>query len=161
MRSHPDDVSVVIAYYYEDFPAGEVVEFGDRLVTAEEIVAFAKDWDPQPFHVDAEAAKDSQIGELIASGWHTGCLLMRMMCDAFLLDSASEGAPGAEEIRWVKPVRPGDRLHARRTTVSARTSRSRPTLGILEFHYDVMNQNGETVLVMRGTSFMRRREAAP
>ena len=147
--------------FYEDFPVGEVVEFGDRLVTADEIVAFAKDWDPQPFHLDAEAAKDSQIGELIASGWHTGCLLMRMMCDAYLIDSASEGAPGVEEIRWLKPVRPGDRLRARRTTLSARLSCSRPQIGIVEFHYELSNQNGDAVLIMRGSSFMRRREAAP
>ena len=146
--------------FYEDFPVGEVVEFGDRPVTAQEIVAFARDWDPQPFHLDAQAAKDSQIGELIASGWHTGCLLMRMMCDEYLVDSASEGAPGVDEIRWLKPVRPGDRLRARRATLSARTSRSRPQIGILEFHYDLMNQNGETVLTMRGSSFLRRREAA-
>ena len=146
--------------FFEDFPVGEVVEFGGRTVTEDEIVAFAKDWDPQPFHVDAQAAKDSQFGELIASGWHTGCLLMRMMCDAYLLDSASEGAPGIDEIRWVKPVRPGDRLRARRATLSARVSNSRPQIGIVEFAYELMNQNGETALTMRGSSFMRRREAA-
>lgn len=146
--------------FFEDFPVGEVVEFGGRTVTEDEIVAFAKDWDPQPFHVDAQAAKDSQFGELIASGWHTGCLLMRMMCDAYLLDSASEGAPGIDEIRWVKPVRPGDCLRARRATLSARVSNSRPQIGIVEFAYELMNQNGETVLTMRGSSFMRRREAA-
>ncbi len=147
--------------YYEDFPIGQVVEFGDRLVTADEIVAFARDWDPQPFHVDAEAAKQSQIGELIASGWHTGALLMRMICDAYLLDSASEGAPGVDEIRWVRPVRPGDTLRARRATLSTRTSKSRPAIGIVEFAYELSNQNGETVLTMRGSSFLRRREAAP
>ncbi len=147
--------------HYEDFPVGEVVEFGDRLVTADEIVAFAKDWDPQPFHLDAEAAKNSQIGELIASGWHSGAMLIRMMCDAYLLESASEGAPGVDEIRWLKPVRPGDRLRARRTTVSARPSRSRPQIGVIEFHHELSNQNGETVLTMRGPSFIRRREAAP
>ena len=146
--------------FYEDFAVGEVVEFGDRLVSAQEIVAFARDWDPQPFHLDAQAAKDSQIGELIASGWHTGCLLMRMMCDEYLLDSASEGAPGVDELRWLKPVRPSDRLRARRTTLSARVSNSRPGIGILAFAYELSNQNGETVLTMRGSSFMRRREAA-
>jgi acyl dehydratase len=147
--------------FFEDFPVGEIVEFGDRLVTADEIVAFAKDWDPQPFHLDAEAARSSQIGELIASGWHSGAMLIRMMCDAYLLDSASEGAPGIDEIRWLKPVRPGDRLRARRTTVSARPSRSRPQIGVIEFHHELSNQNGETVLTLRGPSFIRRREAAP
>jgi acyl dehydratase len=147
--------------FFEDFPVGEIVEFGDRLVTADEIVAFAKDWDPQPFHLDAEAARSSQIGELIASGWHSGAMLIRMMCDAYLLDSASEGAPGIDEIRWLKPVRSGDRLRARRTTVSARPSRSRPQIGVIEFHHELSNQNGETVLTLRGPSFIRRREAAP
>ncbi len=146
--------------YFEDFPVGEVVTFGDREVSEEEIVAFARDWDPQPFHVDREAAKQSQIGELIASGWHTGALVMRMLCDAYLLDSASEGAPGIEEMRWVKPVRPGDRLHVRRTALAARVSRSRPHIGILEFLVEAINQRGETVLTMKSASFMRRRGEA-
>jgi acyl dehydratase len=144
--------------YFEDFPVGEVATFGNKTVTAEEIVAFARDWDPQPFHLDAEAAKDSQIGELIASGWHTGAMLMRMMCDAYLLDSASEGAPGIDEMRWLKPVRPGDVLSVRRTTLHARVSRSRPSIGIIDFQFDVLNQHGETALMLRSASFMRRRE---
>lgn len=147
--------------FFEDFPVGEVAEFGDRIVSSQEIVAFAREWDPQPFHIDAEAAKGSQIGELIASGWHTGAMMMRMMCDAYLLDSASEGSPGVEAIRWLKPVRPGDRLHARRTTLEARPLRSRPQIGVVGFDCDVVNQNGETVLTMRSSCFFRRREAAP
>ena len=143
--------------FFEDFPVGEVVSFGDKRVTAEEIVAFARDWDPQPFHLDAEAAKESQIGELIASGWHTGCLLMRMMCDAYLLDSASEGAPGVEEMSWRKPVRPGDRLHVRRTTLEARVLRSRPGLGVVTFQFEVLNQRGEVALFLKSGAFMRRR----
>jgi acyl dehydratase len=146
--------------YFEDFPVGEVVVFGDREVSEEEIVAFARDWDPQPFHLDAEAAKNSQIGELIASGWHTGALVMRMMCDAYLLDSASEGAPGIEEMRWLKPLRPGDRLSVRRTTLGARVSRSRPHIGILDFLFEATNQRGETVLTLKSASFMRRRGEA-
>lgn len=123
-------------------------------------MTFARAWDPQPFHVDAEAAKRSQIGELIASGWHTAAMMVRMVCDEYLLDSASEGGPGVEEIRWLKPVRPGDRLHVRRTTLSARVSSSRPRIGALEFRIDVNVGSGETALTMRGSSFMRRREAA-
>jgi acyl dehydratase len=146
--------------YFEDFPPGEVAEYGDRLVTAEEIVEFAREFDPQPFHVDAEAAKDSQAGTLIASGWHTGVMLMRMNCDEFLLRAASEGAPGAEEVRWVRPVRPGDRLRVRRTTVGARPSQSRPGMGIVDFAFDVFNQNGETVMTQRNAAFLRRRPAA-
>jgi acyl dehydratase len=148
--------------YFEDFPVGEVIVFGDRLVSAEEIVEFASDWDPQPFHLDAEAAKASQIGELIASGWHTGSLLMRMMCDAYLLDSASEGAPGVEDMRWLKPVRPGDRLSVKRTTLAARTSRSRPNLGIVDFQFEVTNQEGEIAMALKSAAFIRRRpEGAP
>ena len=143
--------------YFEDFPVGEVIVFGDKLVSAQEIIAFATEWDPQPFHVDAEAAKASQIGELIASGWHTGAMLMRMMCDAYLLDSASEGSPGIEEMRWQKPVRPGDRLTVRRTTLSARASRSRPAIGIVGLQFDVNNQHGETALLLKTSSFLRRR----
>jgi acyl dehydratase len=143
--------------YFEDFPVGEVVVFGDKLMSAEEIVAFARDWDPQAFHLDAEAARNSQIGELIASGWHSGATLMRMMCDAYLLDSASEGSPGMDEMRWLKPVKPGDRLKARRTTLSARVSGSRPTIGIIAFQFELMNQLDEPVLFMKATSFLRRR----
>jgi acyl dehydratase len=146
--------------YFEDFPVGEVFAFGDTLVTAEDIVEFASQWDPQPFHIDAEAAKASQIGELIASGWHTGSLTMRMMCDAYLLRTASEGAPGIEEMRWLKPVRPGDRLSVRRTTLAARPSRSRPGIGIVEFLYEVLNQHGETAMTLKSAGFVRRRPEA-
>jgi len=145
--------------YFEDFAVGEVKEYGDRLVTAEEIVAFAQQYDPQPFHVDAEAAKHSQAGGLIASGWHTGVMLMRMNCDEFLLRSASEGAPGCEEVSWLRPVHPGDRLHVRRTIVSARPLRSRPALGAVEFLFEVLNQNGEVVLRQRNSNFLRVRPA--
>jgi acyl dehydratase len=146
--------------HYEDFPVGEVATFGDKLVTEDEIVAFAQDWDPQPFHLDAEAAKHSQIGELIASGWHTGAMLMRMMCDAYLIDSASEGAPGIDEMRWLRPVRPGDRLRVRRTTLSARVLNSRPHIGVVGLQFDVFNQHDETVLTLKSASFMRRRDVA-
>jgi acyl dehydratase len=146
--------------YFEDFPVGEIFAFGDTLVTAEDIVEYAREWDPQPFHLDPEAAKASQIGELIASGWQTGCLTMRMLCDAYLLRSASEGAPGMEEMRWLKPVRPGDRLSVRRTTLGARTSRSRPGIGIVEFLFETLNQTGETVMTLKSASFMRQRPEA-
>jgi acyl dehydratase len=145
--------------YFEDFPPGEVKVYGDRLVTAEEIVTFARRYDPQPFHVDAEAAKHSQIGELIASGWHTGVILMRMNCDEFLLRTASEGAPGCDEVNWLKPVRPGDRLKVRRTIVSARVSKSRPQIGVVEMLCEVMNQNDVIVMTLRYSGFIRRRAA--
>lgn len=145
--------------YFEDFPPGEVRVYGDRLVTSEEIVAFARQYDPQPFHVDPEAARNSQIGELIASGWHTGVILMRMNCDEFLLRTAGEGAPGCDEVSWLKPVRPGDRLKARRTILSARPSRSRPEIGIVEMMCEVLNQHDEVVMRQKHSNFIRRRSA--
>ncbi len=143
--------------YFEDFSVGEVVEYGDRLVTAEEIVEFAREFDPQPFHLDEAAGRDSQAGGLIASGWHTASLLMRMNCDAFLNASASQGGPGVDELNWIKPVRPGDRLRVRRTTISARPSRSRPQIGVVEFAFEVVNQRGETVMTQKNPVFIGRR----
>ena len=143
--------------YFEDFPVGEIKEYGDRLVTADEIVAFARRFDPQSFHLDAEAAKDSQAGGLIASGWHTASLLMRMTCDEFLLRSASQGAPGVDEVKWIKPVRPGECLRVRRTTLGARGSASRPEIGILEFLFEVLSASGETLMSQKNVMFIRRR----
>jgi acyl dehydratase len=145
--------------YFEDFRVGEVREYGDRQVTAKEIIAFAREFDPQPFHLDPEAAKHSQAGGLIASGWHTGVMLMRMNCDEFLLRAASEGAPGVEEVKWRLPVRPGDRLSVRRTVLSARTSRSKPTVGVVGFLFEALNQNREVVMTQRNALFLRRRSA--
>ena len=143
--------------YFEDFPPGDVREYGDRIVTAEEIVAFARDFDPQPFHLDEEAGRETQAGGLIASGWHTAALLMRMNCDEFILRCASQGAPGTDEVNWLKPVRPGDRLRVRRKTLSARASRSRPETGLVEMLFEVLNQNGEVVMTQKGTLFIGRR----
>ena len=106
--------------YFEDFAVGDVAEYGDALVTADEIKAFAADFDPQPMHLDEEAAKKTIVGGLCASGWHTCCLMMRMVVDGFISNSSSMGAPGVEEIRWLAPVRPGDRLRVR-TNVSGKT----------------------------------------
>jgi acyl dehydratase len=150
--------------YFEDFPPGEVIEYGDAPVTAEAIVEFAKEFDPQPFHLDAEAGRASITGGLIASGWHTAAMLMRMSCDAFLDRAAAQGSPGIDELDWLKPVRPGDRLRARRTTLSARPSRSRPAVGVVEFLFEVLNQNLEIVMTQKGAIFFLRRaagEAAP
>jgi acyl dehydratase len=150
--------------YFEDFPAGEVVEFGDREVTAEEIIVFARQFDPQPFHLSEEAGRASVAGGLIASGWHTASMMMRIIVDAMLFDAAGQGSPGMEAIDWLKPVRPGDRLRVRRITVSARSSRSRPDIGVIEARFELMNQNREIVMTQQGSMFFRRRpgaEAAP
>ena len=104
---------------FEDFPPGEVVEYGGLDVSADDIVAFAREFDPQPFHIDEEAAR-ATTGGLIASGWHTSALLLRMNCDAFLMRAAILAEAGVEEVRWKRPVRPGDRLHVRRLTLAAR-----------------------------------------
>jgi acyl dehydratase len=143
--------------YFEDFPAGEVKVIGTKHVDADEIVAFARDFDPQPMHTDPEAAKASYFGGLIASGWHTCAMLMRIMCDGFLLDSASMGSPGVDSVKWIRPVRPGDTLTVTRTTLSARASSSRPEMGIVKTRYDITNQAGELVMEMVGNGMFRRR----
>ena len=107
------------ALMFEDFPADEVVEYGGIDVSADDIIEFAREFDPQPFHTDEEAARGA-TGGLIASGWHTSALLLRMNCDAFLMRSAIIDEPGIEEIRWQRPIRPGDRLHVRRRTLAKR-----------------------------------------
>ena len=146
--------------YFEDFPPGEVVEYGDLLVTAEDIVAFAREFDPQPFHLSHDEGLASAAGGLIASGWHTAAMMMRINCDEMLLDAASQGSPGIEAIDWRKPVRPGDRLRVRRTTLSARASRSRPDLGVVEARFELINQNREVVMTQQGSMFFRRRPSA-
>jgi len=143
--------------YFEDFAPGEIVEYGDMEVAAEAIVAYARQFDPQPFHLDEAAARATVAGGLIASGWHTAAMLMRMSCDGFLNRSASQGGPGVEELDWVKPVRPGDRLRVRRTTLGARASRSRPAVGLVEFLFEVVNQNAEIVMTQKNAVFVLRR----
>ena len=135
-------------YYWEDFPVGSVREFGGITMTREDIVEFARRFDPQPFHVDEEAARHSPFGGLIASGWHTASVAMRMACDAFLLESASLGSPGIEQLNWVKPVRPGDTLHAVLTVQEVRPSQSKPDRGTARIHIDVTNQADELVMWM-------------
>jgi acyl dehydratase len=151
--------------YFEDFPPGEIVQYGDIEVSAARIKAFAEQFDPQPFHLDEASARETMTGGLIASGWHTAAMLMRMNCDNFLNRSASQGAPGMEEVNWPKPVRPGDRLCVRRTTLGARPSASKPELGIVDFFFEVLNQLGEIVMTQKNVVLVKRRpageEAAP
>lgn len=153
-------MSKTYKYYWEDFPVGSVREFGGKLVTKEEIIDFAGQFDPQPFHLDEEAAKHSLFGGLCASGWHTCGMAMRMMCDAYLLESASLGSPGLENIRWVKPVYPGDTLRMRSTVLEARPMDSKPHVGLLRTRWEVLNQNNEEVMFMEGHGMFRRRSAA-
>ncbi|HEX4329372.1 MAG TPA: MaoC family dehydratase [Burkholderiales bacterium] len=149
---------MAIKYYWEDLVPGEAVGIGSYTVGADEIITFAKQFDPQPFHVDPEAAKGSIFGGLIASGWHTCGIAMRLMCDAYLNETASLGSPGLEEIRWLKPVRPGDTLRGTRTIEESRPT-SKPDRGLVLTRWDMYNQKDEHVLMMRGYGLFGRRPA--
>ena len=146
--------------FWEDFPVGHVREFGAYLVTREAVLAFAREFDPQPFHLDDRAAEASLFGRLAASGWHTCAIAMRMICDAYLLDAASLGSPGLDKLSWVRPVFPGDTLHMRLEVLESRPLASRPGVGMIRSHWDVLNQANETVLTMEGFGMFRRRGAA-
>jgi len=145
--------------YFEDFKPGDVIELGSRTISKESILAFAREFDPQPFHTDEEAAKRSIYGGLLASGWHTGSLLMRILNDGLLKDTASLGSPGVDELRWLKPVRPGDVLSARMTVLESIPSRSKPGRGLIRSLMELRNQHGEIVLTVRGLSLLGRRLA--
>ena len=146
-----------VRFYWEDFPAGSAREFGSKTVTREAIVAFASEFDPQPFHVDEEAGKRSLFGGLCASGWHTVSMTMRMMCDEYLLESASLGSPGLENLKWTRPVYPGDTLRVRLQVLEARPMASKPHVGLVRSRWEVMNQRSETVLTMEGWGMFARR----
>jgi len=143
--------------YFEDFEPGQVYELGSRTVTEAEILAFARKWDPQPFHIDPEAAAASVFGGLIASGWHTGAMWMRLYVESLLGRSASMGSPGVEELRWLAPVRPGDTLHARLTVLEATASERRADRGTIRSRGEMENQDGVTVLSMIARGHFGRR----
>lgn len=141
--------------HFEDFPVGEVVTFGACKVTAEDIKAFAAEFDPQPFHLDEYAGTLSIAGALSASGWHTIAMTMRIMFDGYIKDAASMGSFGVDEVKWLKPVFAGEVLSCRRTTLDARVSSSRPEMGIVTFGWLVSNQHAEAKLDMRGTGLFQ------
>ena len=126
--------------HWEDFQPGAVAVYGPRLVTREEIVAFAAEFDPQPMHLDEAAASATMLGGLAASGWHTCCLLMRMIADGFLVNSSSMGGPGVDEVRWLKPLRPGTHIRVRATVLDTRASNSRPERGFVKFLFEVLDE---------------------
>jgi acyl dehydratase len=146
--------------YFEDFSVGDATEVGSVTVSEAEIVDFAERFDPQPFHIDAEAAKASPFGGLIASGWHTTALFMGMFVRAVLLDSASLGSPGVEEIRWTAPVRPGDTLHGRSTVTDVQPSATNPRRGTVFTTNEVWNQDDTLVLTLKARGFFARRTDA-
>lgn len=145
--------------YFEDFRPGETFELGSVEVSEAAIVEFAGRYDPQFFHVDAERAKGSIYGGLIASGWHTAALCMRLLVDGVFGDSSALGSPGVDELRWFRPVRPGDALTGRFTVLECVPSRSKPDRGVVRFRAELGNQDGETVLRFDALAMMGRRQA--
>jgi acyl dehydratase len=144
-------------WYFEDFAPGQDIDLGTRTVTEEEIVAFARDYDPQPFHVDHDAAAQSIYGGIIASGWHTCGMMMRMVVDGLLNRSASMGSPGLDSVRWLAPVRAGDTLNVRYQTVQVKASASKPDRGVVWSKWVAINQHGQTVCTVEGMGMYGRR----
>lgn len=148
--------------FYEDFVEGSVESFGPRTMTREEIIAYAAEYDPQPMHLDEEAAKRTILGGLAASGWHTCCFIMRMIYDHALKDAASLGSPGVDEVKWRKPVRPGVPLMLRRTVLSKRRSTSRPEMGLVHTRWELIDPQGEVLTELTSSLLIavRMQEAA-
>jgi acyl dehydratase len=140
--------------YFEDYVPGSIHEFGSIVVTEKEIVDFASHYDPQVFHVNSKAARRTTFGGLIASGWHTAAVANRLIIDHFLSHVASLGSPGADELRWFKPVRPGDALSVRVIVTETRRSQSRPDRGIIRSVVEVMNQDHDIVMSWKGLNFL-------
>ena len=150
----------LIKYYWEDLQAGAVRDLGTVTLSAEEIKNFARQFDPQPFHIDEAAGRRSIFGNLCASGWHTCAVAMKLTVENFLNESASMGSPGVENLRWLKPVYPGDTLRLQQTIVESRPLRTRADVGLVRSVWDMSNQDGEKVLHMEGYGMFRRRHPA-
>ena len=147
-------------YYWEDLEVGSTRELGSVVPTREQILDFARQFDPQPFHLDEAAAQASVFGSLCASGWHTCAMAMRLMVDNFLSQAAALGSPGLESLKWTKPVFPGDVLTLRHRVVDRRAMNSRPDVGLVRTIWEMHNQQGEQVLHMEGWGMFRRRTPA-
>jgi acyl dehydratase len=157
MTATTPEQSPHIKVWWEDMEVGQVIDLGSLSPSAEEIVAFAKQFDPQPFHLSEEAGKASVFGGLCASGWHTCSLAMKLMVTNFLQQSSSLGSPGLENIRWIKPVFPGDTLSLTQTVLEKRPMSKRPDVGLLRTKWEMFNQRGDQVLHMEGYGMFRRR----
>ena len=144
-------------WYFEDFVPGKVIELGSRTVSEDEIIAYATQFDPQPFHIDKVAAEDSIFGGVIASGWHTCGMIMRLVVDGFLNDSSSMGSPGVDEVRWILPVRPGDSLSVTAETLDSRPSTSKLDRGVVFTMWRATNQDGNLVCTIKGMGMFGRR----
>ena len=145
--------------YFEDFHVGQVLDLGSYEVSREEILAFAQQYDPQPFHLDEEAGRRSIFGGIIASGWQTAAICHRLLVRSVLEDSASMGSPGVDELRWLRPVRPGDTISARIEVLEVTPSRSKPDRGTVRTRMEVRNQQGEVVMTESAAVLFRRRPA--
>jgi acyl dehydratase len=150
------------ARYAEDYRVGEIVDVGEHTLTKEEIIAFAQQWDPQPFHLDEEAAAATMFGGLIASGWHVALIMMRMMLRSeFISAETSLGSPGFDGLKWLMPVRPGDRLSGTVEVTNVRISRSKPDIGFVTTVARLRNQSNEEVYWLNSTAIIKSRAAAP
>jgi acyl dehydratase len=147
----------MIRYYWDDFTPGWTYESAPRGLSAEDIVRFAREYDPQVYHVDPDGAKATSFGGLIASGWQTCGIIMRLMCDGYLLESACMGSPGLDEVKWLKPVRPGDALRMRATSLEQIASQKDPGRGSVKFSWEALNQADEVVCRVVGRQYFRRR----
>lgn len=147
-------------WYFEDFKVGQELRLGQRHVTEEEILAFATQFDPQPFHIDRDAAEGSIFGGLIASGWHTCSMMMRLVVDGLLSKSSSMGSPGLDSVRWLRPVRAGDTLSVVYIVKEVRASQSKPDRGVVVTLWQASNQHGEVVATVEGMGMFGRRPAA-
>jgi acyl dehydratase len=145
--------------YFEDYVPGAVYEYGYVTVSEEEIISFARQFDPQPMHTDPEFAARGPFGGLIASGWHTAAIGMRMIVDHYLSRVASIASPGIDELRWPAPLRPGDSVRIRVTIIEARRSRSKADRGLVRTHAELINQEDETVLALTAMNLIRARSA--
>ncbi len=152
--------NLVSRLFFEDFDPGRIFEHGPRRLPRDEMVAFAAEFDPQPMHLDDAAAKQTMLGGLAASGWYLCCILMRMCADAFVLNSSSMGAPGVDEVKWLKPVRPDEELRLRATVLDTRVSKSRPDMGFVRFEFDLFNAADEKVMALTTSLMLGRREKA-
>jgi acyl dehydratase len=144
--------------YWEDFQPGAVTVYGPRLVTREEIVAFAAEFDPQPMHLDEAAGRGTMLGGLGASGWHMCCLFMRVIADGFILNSSSMGGPGVDELRWLKPLRPGTRIRVRARVIETRVSKSRPEIGLVKSAYEMLDEVDVPLMTLTTTQMFGRRQ---
>jgi acyl dehydratase len=156
MKAHISGGSNALRYF-EDFAVGDVHELGSRSLSEDQIIAFAREFDPQSFHIDPEAAKSSAFGTLVASGWHTVAAFMSLLVKGLLNDTASMGSPGIEGIQWLRPVKPGDRLNASIRVLETTPSKSRPDRGIVKTEGRLTNQDGDLVMTLRAVNFFGRR----